>query len=162
MKKILVLVLGICSVVAFTSCKSSESAYRKAYEKAKQQETTEAKVAEPVQVTPVATAPVNSAATASVTTRSEKVTVVSGAGLKDYNIVCGSFGLKSNAEGLKEYLDGQGYNTQIAYNEERQMYRVIVATFDTKEAAAQARDAFKQRYPNRTDFQGAWLLYRVF
>ena len=29
-------------------------------------------------------------------------------------------------------------------------------------AAADARDAFKAKYPNRSDFQGAWLLYRVY
>ena len=27
--------------------------------------------------------------------------------------------------------------------------------------AARARDAFKAKYPNRQDFQGAWLLYSV-
>ena len=31
-----------------------------------------------------------------------------------------------------------------------------------KAAAAEARDAFKAKYPNRSDFQGAWLLYRVY
>ena len=59
MKKLLVLGLGICVAFAFASCKSSESAYKKAYEKAKQQET-----AQPVSqtaandVTPVVAAPV--------------------------------------------------------------------------------------------------------
>ena len=30
--------------------------------------------------------------------------------------------------------------------------------YDTKVAAAQAREAFKAKYPNRADFQGAWIL----
>ena len=38
MKKFAFLGLGLCMALAFTSCKSSESAYKKAYEKAKQQE----------------------------------------------------------------------------------------------------------------------------
>ena len=38
MKKLVVLGMGVCMVLAFASCKSSESAYKKAYEKAKQQE----------------------------------------------------------------------------------------------------------------------------
>ena len=38
MKKLAILGVGLCVVLAFTSCKSSESAYKKAYEKAKQQE----------------------------------------------------------------------------------------------------------------------------
>ena len=96
--------------------------------------------------------------------RQEKVTVVSGNGdnLKDYSVVCGSFGLKANAEGLKEFLDAEGYNATIAFNAESAMYRVIVSTFADRASAAQARDAFKAKYPNRKDFQGAWLLYRVF
>jgi PBP1b-binding outer membrane lipoprotein LpoB len=41
MKKLAVLGMGVCIVLAFSSCKSSESAYKKAYEKAKQQELAE-------------------------------------------------------------------------------------------------------------------------
>ena len=41
MKKMAVLGMGVCIVLAFSSCKSSESAYKKAYEKAKQQELAE-------------------------------------------------------------------------------------------------------------------------
>ena len=39
MKKYIVLCAGFCFAVAMTSCKSSESAYKKAYEKAKQYDT---------------------------------------------------------------------------------------------------------------------------
>ncbi|MEG0454157.1 MULTISPECIES: SPOR domain-containing protein [Bacteroides] len=165
MKKLVVLGMGVCMVLAFASCKSSESAYKKAYEKAKQQELAEPQVEAPVEVTPVATAPVSTkkATDSANGVRQEKVTVVSGVdGLKDYSVVCGSFGLKANAEGLKDYLDGQGYNATIAFNAESAMYRVIVNTFSDRSAAAQARDDFKAKYPNRKDFQGAWLLYRVF
>ena len=162
MKKLVVLGMGVCMVLAFASCKSSESAYKKAYEKAKQQELAEA----PVEVTPVVAAPVEvkKATDAANGVRQEKVTVVSGNGdnLKDYSVVCGSFGLKANAEGLKEFLDAEGYNATIAFNAESAMYRVIVSTFADRASAAQARDAFKAKYPNRKDFQGAWLLYRVF
>ena len=35
MKKLAVLGMGVCIALAFSSCKSSESAYKKAYEKAK-------------------------------------------------------------------------------------------------------------------------------
>ena len=162
MKKLVVLGMGVCMVLAFASCKSSESAYKKAYEKAKQQELAEP----PVEVTPVVAAPVEvkKATDAANGVRQEKVTVVSGNGdnLKDYSVVCGSFGLKANAEGLKEFLDAEGYNATIAFNAESAMYRVIVSTFADRASAAQARDAFKAKYPNRKDFQGAWLLYRVF
>ena len=164
MKKLVVLGMGVCMVLAFASCKSSESAYKKAYEKAKQQELAEPQVEAPVEVTPVVAAPVTTPkATDTTGVRQEKVTVVSGTdGLKDYSVVVGSFGVKANAEGLKDWLDGQGYNATIAFNAEKAMYRVIVSSFADKAAAIDARNAFKAKYPSRTDFQGAWLLYRIF
>ena len=164
MKKLVVLGMGVCIVLAFASCKSSESAYKKAYEKAKQQELAEPQVEAPVEVTPVVAAPVTTPkATDTTGVRQEKVTVVSGTdGLKDYSVVVGSFGVKANAEGLKDWLDGQGYNATIAFNAEKAMYRVIVSSFADKAAAIDARNAFKAKYPSRTDFQGAWLLYRIY
>lgn len=165
MKKLMIFGMGVCVALAFTSCKSSESAYKKAYEKAKQQE-----LAAPVETTPVVTAPVEStpvvverkqvAPEAGV--RQEKVTLVSGDDLKDYSVVCGSFGLKANAEALKDYLVGQGYNAVIAFNAEAAMYRVVVGTYADRASAATARDSFKNRYPNRKDFQESWLLYRLY
>ena len=91
----------------------------------------------------------------------EKVELVSGEGLRAYSVVCGSFGVKSNADGLKAQMDNEGYNAKVVYNAQNNMYRVIVESFDTRSEAARARDAFKAKYPNRKDFQGAWLLYRV-
>ena len=165
MKKLVVLGMGVCLVLAFASCKSSESAYKKAYEKAKQQELAEPQVEAPVEVTPVVAAPVTTPKASRYIrrVRQEKVTVVSGNdGLKDYSVVAGSFGVKANAEGLKDWLDAQGYQATIAFNADKAMYRVIVSSFADKAAAADARDAFKAKYPNRSDFQGAWLLYRVY
>ncbi len=164
MKKFFVLGMGLCVALAFTSCKSSESAYKKAYEKAKQQELAEAEAVEetPVQAAPVvapvtpAPAPVSQAPV-----RQEKVELVSGNGLKAYSIVCGSFGVKSNAEGLKSMLERDGYNAKVVYNPDRNMYRVIVDSYDTRDEAAQARDAFKANYPSRKDFQESWLLYHL-
>lgn len=166
MKKYLMLGASLCLAVMITSCKSSESAYKKAYEKAKQQELAQPQVNEAVEVAPVVSAPVVSAPQPSnvsnATVREEKVSMVSGEGIKNYSVVCGSFGVKANAEGLKDFLDKEGYSAQIVYNPERQMYRVVAATYDDKAAAAQARDEFKAKYPSRSDFQGSWLLYRVY
>lgn len=165
MKKIVVLGMGLCVALAFSSCKSSESAYKKAYEKAKQQELADASAASttteaPAEiVAPVETAPVAPVTSAPV--REEKVELVSGEGLRAYSVVCGSFGVKSNADGLKAQMDNEGYNAKVVYNAQNNMYRVIVESFDTRCEAARARDAFKAKYPNRKDFQGAWLLYRV-
>ena len=135
MKKIVVLGMGLCVALAFSSCKSSESAYKKAYEKAKQQELADASAASttteaPAEiVAPVETAPVAPVTSAPV--REEKVELVSGEGLRAYSVVCGSFGVKSNADGLKAQMDNEGYNAKVVYNAQNNMYRVIVESFDT-------------------------------
>ena len=162
MKKLFVLGMGLCVALAFTSCKSSESAYKKAYEKAKQQELAEATVAQEapaatVVAAPVATAPATPEAVGTV--REERVQLVSGQGLKAYSVVCGSFGVKANADGLKSKLDADGYSAMVVYNADRNMYRVIVSSFDTREDAARARDSFKAKYSNNAEFQKSWLLY---
>ena len=159
MKKIVVMGMALCTALAFSSCKSSESAYKKAYEKAKQQELAEASA---VEAPAVETAPAPAPVVSTAPVREEKVELVSGDGLKAYSVVCGSFGVKANADGLKSKLDGDGYNAKVVYNAERNMYRVVVESFDTRDEAARARDAFKAKYPTREDFQGAWLLYRVY
>ncbi len=162
MRKLVALGMGVCVVLALASCKSSESAYKKAYEKAKQQETVQPQVEAPVEVTPVVAAPVEVKKTTdtSAGVRQEKVTLVSGEALKDYSIVCGSFGVKANADALKDFLAKEGYSPVIAMNAEG-MYRVIVATYADRASAAQARDTFKAKYSSRTDFQSSWLLYRL-
>lgn len=165
MKKLGLLSLGLCVALAFTSCKSSESAYKKAYEKAKQQELAEAAEEPAVEPAPVVeTAPVNPtpAPVSTAPVREEKVELVSGDGLRAYSVVCGSFGVKANADGLKAMLDRDGYDAKVVYNASRNMYRVVVESFDTRDEAARARDAFKAKYPNREDFQASWLLYRVY
>ena len=172
MKKLTFLVgMGVCVVLAFSSCKSSQSAYSKAYEKAKQQELAEQQTApEPVEVTPVVTAPVTEPKVVESTpveapkeeVRHEKVTVVSGDnGLLDYSVVCGSFGIKANAEGVKSSLEAEGYSPIIVFNADAATYRVVVSTHPDRASAAAARDAFKAKHPDRKDFQASWLLYRV-
>ena len=162
MKKLVVLGMGLCMALAFTSCKSSESAYKKAYEKAKQQELAEVPVAEEAPAAPVVAAPVAAAPTTPVavgTVREEKVQLVSGEGLKAYSVVCGSFGVKANADGLKAKLDDAGYSAKVVFNASNNMYRVIVASYDDRVQAAQARDNFKAKYSNNPEFQKSWLLY---
>lgn len=164
MKKLAFIGFGLCVVCMLSSCKSSESAYKKAYEQAKQQE-----LAEPKAETPVSTAAVVTEQTeakvvesAPIAVRQERVTVVTGDGLKDFSVVCGSFGVKANAEGLKDKLAAEGYNALVVFNPDRNMYRVVAASYDDRMQAAQARDDFKARHPNNADFQKAWLLYRVY
>lgn len=151
---------GLLSVLlVMASCKSKESAYKQAYEKAKAQESAQVQVNAPMQVTPVATTPVKSDNYDSTPVRQEQVSAVSVTGaLKPYSVVCGSFSLQANAQGLKDYLIAEGYQAGIVKNVQKNMFRVIIGSYDTKVEAAKAREAFKVKYPARTDFQGSWIL----
>ena len=158
MKKYFVICAGLCAALAMTSCKSSESAYKKAYEKAKAQETAPVQETQaPVNVVaPVETKPVTETKVVdnmdNVQVRQENVALVSGAGLKNFSVVVGSFSVRANADGLQAQLKDAGYDAQIVKNESRNMYRVVAATFYSKAEAASSRNEFRAKYPD------AWLL----
>ncbi len=158
MKKYILLCAGVAAVMAFTSCKSNESAYKKAYEKAKAQETTlTTQPEETTVVAPVVSRPVTETTVVdnvdNVSVRQESLTVVDGAGLRNFSVVVGSFSVKANAEGLTQTLRNQGYAAQIAYNASRNMYRVVASTFDDKASAVRSRNDLRGTYPD------AWLLF---
>ena len=169
MKKIFYFSALVCTAIAFTACSSSkESAYRKAYEKAKAQEQyaqqpvqqQQPEYQAPVQtqapVTPMVQQPVQQTTTVVDNTpvRKENVNVVSGSGLKAYSVVVGSFGIRANADGLQKTLRNAGYDAQIAFNSDRSMYRVIATTHDDKNSAISTKESLKATYPD------AWLLMK--
>lgn len=161
MKKNLLYMLIAGIILSVSACKSSESAYRQAYEKAiqgdEQKET--AVVEQPVPHVLEVQTPVPEESVP-VAVREEKVTVVSGEEtIKPYCVVCGSFALKANADALRQRLINDGYPAVVVINEVGRTYRVVCSSFATKEEAAKARDAFKARYPDNSDFQNAWILY---
>ena len=166
MKKSIVLCATLCAALVMTGCKSKESAYRKAYDKAKAAEAEAAQnynnnvndIPETPVVTPLVEKPVTQTTVVdnndNVVVRNESVSLVNGSGLKAYSVVVGSFSLSANAEGLQNRLKAAGYDTQIARNNAaRPMYRVIATTFNDKADAVRSRDAFRSTYPD------AWLLY---
>ncbi|MBO4802478.1 MAG: SPOR domain-containing protein [Bacteroidaceae bacterium] len=157
MRNYFVMGAAFCVALAMVSCKSSESAYKKAYDKAKQQQTTaqvptqqQTPTQQPTTVAPVQTVTTTPVAT-NETARSENVTLVSGAGLKAYSVVVGSFSVKANAENLQKKLNAAGYAAQIASNPQG-MFRVIASTFDDMNSAVQSRNTLRAQY------QDAWLL----
>jgi len=162
MKKILLMGAAICAVFMMSSCKSKESAYKKAYEKAKAQQaqTVTPMTTTPVQqvttqtVTPVTTTPV--ADYSNVAVRNENVAFVEGSPLKQYGVVVASVTIKSNGVALMQKLAGQGYNSCVAQAQVngQTFYRVVACSFDTKPEAAQKRAQLEGQYP------GAWLLYK--
>lgn len=151
--------LAIVATATLVSCKSSESNYRKAYEKAKAAEQY-SQESEPVTVTPVVTPvqtqPVQTANRDVTGLRQEKLNVQNGGSLKAFNVVCGSFKSLDNANNLRNTLVNQGYSAQVAQNPETGMYRVIASSFDDRTAAETSRDALRAKYPD------AWLLYRTY
>lgn len=161
MKKKLTLGLALIAALAFVSCKSSESSYKKAYEKAKAQEmaranTTDQVETAPVSVTPVVTTPVATPEANSANDRQERLTVMNGGTLKAFNVVCGSFSSVDNANNLRNTLVAKGYSAQVAQNPETGMYRVIASSFDDRASAVASRDQLRGTYPD------AWLLYRTY
>lgn len=170
MKKVFLLGAALCVAFAFTSCKSSESAYKKAYEKAQmasqntnQQQTpvysqnTQQSTA--VEVTPATTVqqqPVQATPNYdNVSVRTESVDLVSGSPLRAYSVVVGSFSVQSNAEGLKNKLNTAGYGARVvkATVNGASWYRVVAGSYDTKNEAASFRASLKGNYPD------AWLLF---
>ena len=159
MKKYTLICMGLCAAMAFTSCKSSESAYKKAYEKAKQYDTAnqQSTTGQEAVVAPVEAKPVDQARVVdnldNISVRQESVQVIRGNGLNAFSVVVGSFGLHSNAEGLYQRLRDAGYNAQVVKNEEKNMYRVVASSFANKADAVVSRDQLRNTYPD------AWLLY---
>lgn len=157
MKKLSVLSLGLCIVLALASCKSKESMYKKAYEKAQDQEVQQPTTTEPV-VTPLETTTPSESTNTEVdnaSVRQENVSLVAGSGLQNFSVVVGSFSLKANAEGLCNTLKSSGYDAQIVFNNERNMYRVVASTFVDKAGAVKSRNELRaSKYPD------AWLLFK--
>ena len=153
MKKVIFASLALISLVSLSSCKAKQSAYRKAYEQAKQREvaTQDTKPAAEYEAPAASTA-------APVTVRKERVSTYSGEDatrLKRFSVVVGSFQNPTNARSLKDRMEGQGYNAVLATNDAG-MLRVIVASYDTRDEAVASRDAIRSRFA--PDFKDAWLL----
>jgi cell division protein FtsN len=133
---------------SLNACKPKQSAYKAAYEAAKARELQETNARPLEEITPVAKPTEEDF-------QREKVTVIEGNSIHQFNVVVGSFINPTNARSLKERMERQGYAPVLAQNE-KGMYRVIVATFNNRSLAVEEREAIKERfYP---EFKDAWLL----
>ena len=160
MRKSIFMGLALVAALAFVSCKSSESSYKKAYEKAKAQEMAQTNTSDQVESAPVSVTPVVTTTPVTVANtendRQERLTVMNGGTLKAFNVVCGAFSNVDNANNLRNTLVAKGYSAQVAQNPETGMYRVIAASFDDRASAVTSRDQLRGTYPD------AWLLYRTY
>ncbi len=185
MKHYLVLGLTLCAAVVLTGCKSKESAYRQAYEKAKaqesvavQQETQDVAVtpiqpAQPVQQQPVYQQPVQQQPVqqqqtvavqpvvedhSDVRTIPGGVTVVNGDALQAYSVVVGSFVTQANAEGLMATLGAKGYPARVVKTNETINGHTGWFRVIASSFADKA-SAAQSRDELRATYPGAWLLY---
>ena len=156
MKKKLMMGIAFVAALVLVSCKSSESSYKKAYEKAKAQELTQTETTDQVETPPVTVTPVVTPVENTDNDRQERLNVMNGGTLKAFNVVCGSFSKVDNANNLRNTLVAKGYSAQVAQNPETGMYRVIAASFDDRASAVNSRDLLRATYPD------AWLLYRTY
>ena len=81
MKKSLVFGLAVCSVLAFTSCKTKQSEYKKAYDQAQQRELAEGQgqSSNAIEIAPVNSTTTANTASLDTSYRTEKVVLASGA-----------------------------------------------------------------------------------
>ena len=176
MKNPAILALSLCAVALFAaSCKSQESAYRQAYERARAQEMnkptqTVTIIPQNTQPQPVQPAPVQQPA-APVVQRTVVVEedntpvrtiqgakrVIDGEPLKAFSVVVGSFVNETNARGMMNTLRNRGYAARVmktneTINGHTGWYRVVASSFASKSQAVQSKNTLRDTYP------GAWIL----
>lgn len=156
-------------LVLGTSCKPKQSAYKQVYEAAKEREVQQS-ASQPTVVKDASPLP-----PVEVSVRKEKVEPVyatDAAGLRRFNVVIASLSVKLNAESLKSRMENEGYSVILAENEQG-MYRVIVASYDSKEQAAAKREEIYNKYSAKGDtdflrrtygvpFNDLWILERQY
>ena len=180
MKNPAILALSLCAVALFAaSCKSQESAYRQAYERARAQEMNKPtqtvtiipqNTQQPTQQQPTQPAPVQQPSAPVVqstvvveeentpvrTIQGEK-RIIDGEPLKAFSVVVGSFVNETNARGMMNTLRNRGYAARVMKTNENinghtGWYRVVASSFSSKSQAVQSKNSLRDSYP------GAWIL----
>jgi cell division protein FtsN len=145
---------GFVFVLLFSlsACKAKHSAYSQVYETA---------IAKPIieqEPAPAVSTPKAKPENTEIFQK-EKVKPVDGNKLHRYSVVIGSFLNQTNAKSLKEQMEFEGYHPVLAQNE-KGMYRVIIASFNERPEAITKREEVKDKYAPR--FNDAWLLEQEF
>lgn len=157
-------------LVLGASCKPKQSAYKQVYEAAKEKEIQQS-ASQPTTVVKDAS-PLPPVEVSVRKERVEPVYATDAAGLKRFSVVIASLSVKLNAESLKQRMENEGHKVILAENEQG-MYRVIVASYDTKEQAASKREEIFNTYSSKgnTDylrrnygvpFNDLWILEREY
>ncbi len=168
MKKFILMSLAIASIISLNSCKSQKTlseatTVAETEEEVKEVETIQyAKPTTTTTAAPVVESAPVVAPKPAAPDRTEKVTVVDtgdSGKLKGFNVIVGSFGSKTNAENQKNKMITRGYRSAFLVQNASGMYRVVAASFDTREAATAVRDVIRSTYPTESGTCAeAWLL----
>ncbi|MDR1437122.1 MAG: SPOR domain-containing protein [Candidatus Symbiothrix sp.] len=150
--KIYLLALVFTLFFSFNACKPKQSAYKAAYDAAKAKEMQDTRQQSTFEEVTPATKP---SIVEPADFQKEKVTLVEGHSIHLYNLVIGSFINLTNAKSLKERMEREGYKPVLAQNE-KGMYRVIIASFDDRSLAVLKKEEIKGRFS--PEFSDAWLL----
>ncbi len=135
--------------LSLSSCKSNQAAYNAAYERAKAQQEA-AQQAEPGKQESIEVVEKSS-----IKEASENIEILDKSKANgNYGVVIGSFINRTNAEGLQKRMIEQGYSKCVLGQNDKLMYRVIVAFYPVKaDAQAKVRELSK-------DFPDAWILIK--
>ncbi len=146
------IIMGLSALaVSFASCKTNQEAYNAAYERAKaQQEATREATPAPQQET------IDVVEKNTIKEASESIDIIGTEKTEkgSYGVVVGSFINRTNAEGLQKRMIESGYRNTVLGQNEKLMYRVIVAFYEVKtDAQAKVRELSSQ-------FPDAWILIK--
>ncbi|MBQ9202136.1 MAG: SPOR domain-containing protein [Bacteroidales bacterium] len=137
----------LCSML-FVGCKSNKEAHNAAYERAKArqeaQQTTAPSQKETIEVVQKS----------DVKEASEAIQIITGTANGTYGVVIGSFLNRTNAENLQKRMINNGYPQTVLAQNEKLMFRVIVAFFNNKPDAQEMVKKLKSDYPD------AWILIK--
>lgn len=136
----------LLGMIVLPACKSNLEAYNMAYQKLKDRE--EAQVNSRAKTTMsvrLDTASIDS----TVVYRTENLTLLLGdvRNFKDYNVVARTFINRTNARGFYDQMKEDKYPALLVQNQD-QLYRIIVASFDTPEQAESKKSELKVNFPD--------------
>lgn len=170
-KKIVGIGLALACIMMLGSCKPKQSAYKSVYEAAKERELDE----NTTSASAPAPRPSTSYSSSSESVKKEKITPVydsDASNLKAYSVVIAAMSMKPNAESLKQRIENDGYKVILVQNEQG-MYRVIIASYDSKDQAVAKKNEILSTFSSVGDsetlrkkygipFNDWWILQREY
>ena len=145
--KMLMAGMLLCSML-FMGCKSNKEAYNAAYERAKAKQEAQQTTA------PAQKETIEVVEKSDVKEASESIQIIAGVANGTYGVVIGSFINRTNAENLQKRMIDEGLPQTVLAQNEKLMFRVIVAFYNNKPDAQEMVKNLKSKFPD------AWILIK--